>query len=134
MNYIFLKEWCNKKLDVIKEDLVRSVNIPENAISYSGKIGSYIINPFGANSYSFDVMLDNQKALNQFIKDFSKEDIFKEINDETTTVKSNDVNNYYVVSGFINKALLQDLQVVLETILNRYIIEREEVTKLGDMK
>lgn len=133
MNYVFLKEWCEKKLTNLKEDLVRSVNIPSNAISYTGLSGSYVINPFGANSYSFDVMFTDKDSLDNFIKEFSKQDIYNEIGDDTV-VHDNNINKYYVVSGFINKAFLQDIQLVFKNILNGYRPTVKVVNELGAMK
>lgn len=133
MNYVYLKEWCEKKLTNLKEDLVRSVNIPSNTISYTGLCGSFIINPFGANSYSFDVMFTDKDSLEYFIKELAKQDIYKEISDDTI-VHDNNINKYYVVSGFINKAFLQDIQLVFKNILNSYRPVVKVVNELGAMK
>lgn len=114
INYSVLREWSHARLNTLKEDLVRKVNIPENAISYTGTIGSFVINPFGSHSYSFDVMFNNKEDLDKFLKSFKSFDLI----DDDAVVKENNINKYYVVSGFINAANLEELQMVLKKILN----------------
>lgn len=117
MNYVNFKNYANHRLDTIKEDLIRTVNIPENTITYDGIKGSYVINPFGANEYSFDVVLNSEKDLNDFIKEISKSDIYESMCLDAN-VKIDGIHEHYVVTGFINKAILDDIQVEFKNILN----------------
>lgn len=117
MNYVNFKNYINNRLNVLKEDLVKDVTIPSNTITYDGSMGSFIINPFGANNYSFDITFNNKDKLDEFIKEISKSDLYSEIEDEAT-VRDDGIHNHFVISGFFNSALLEPMQAELKRILN----------------
>lgn len=117
MNYVNFKNYINNRLNVLKEDLVKSVTIPSNTITYSGSMGSFIINPFGADNYSFDVTFNSKDNLDEFVKEISKSDLYSEI-EQDATIADNGIHNHYVVSGFFNIALLEPMQAELKRILN----------------
>lgn len=118
MNYVNFKNYVNNKLNALKEDLVRDVTIPSNTISYDGAMGSFIINPFGANTYSYDITFNSKDKLDAFIKEIAKSDLYSEIEDDAN-ISDDGIHNHFVISGFINEALLEIFQVELKRILNR---------------
>ena len=117
MNYVNFKNYVNNKLNALKEDLVRDVTIPSNTISYNGAMGSFIINPFGANTYSYDITFNSKDKLDAFIKEIAKSDLYSEIEDDAN-ISDDGIHNHFVISGFINEALLEIFQVELKRILN----------------
>jgi hypothetical protein len=123
--YTQLKKFSETKLNLIKEDYVRDITLPVNPFSYTGKIGFFLIRPFTANDYSFDVIFDNKESFDFFIKEFLKTNI-KNIVDDGTTVKKDDVHQSYMISGFFNSALLDDVQIVFKNILNKRDIETKQ--------
>ena len=138
MNYTTLKKYTEAKLTSLKEALVRTVNLPENTISHTCKNGSYVINPFGADSYSFDVIFSDKDNFENFIKKFSKTDIYNEV-EADTNVSDDGIHNHFVVTGFVNKALLNDIQMVFRDILKNDTSKQNDmkdvaITELGDMK
>lgn len=112
MNYMNFKKYVNMRLNMLKEDLVKSVDIPENTITYDGMLGSYIINPFTNNEYSIEVVLNNSEDLSKLMKELSN----IELNNVRTT--DDGAINQFIISGFFNESLLDDIQIVLKHYLN----------------
>jgi len=112
MNYINFKKYVNARLNMLKEDLVKTVDIPENTITYDGVLGSYVINPFTNYEYSFEVILNSSSDLDKLMSELS--------NIEINNIRTMDDGaiNQYVVSGFFNESLLDDIQIVLKHFLN----------------
>lgn len=112
MNYINFKKYVNARLDMLKEDLVRRVDIPENTITYDGILGSYIINPFTDDEYSMEVVVNNSETL-------------KELNDLIGNYEMNNVRvtddgatNHYILDCFFNKSILDEVQAEFKKFLN----------------
>lgn len=114
MNYVNFKKYVNAKLNSLKEDLVRDINIPENTLTYDGVLGSYIINPFSSDMYSFQLVFNNEDSLKEFIESIEGDD------DTLIDVKvTNDgIHNNYIVDGFFNKGILEEIQIAFKNILN----------------
>ncbi|MBO7042961.1 hypothetical protein J6W34_00060 [bacterium] len=114
MNYVNFKKYVNAKLNSLKEDLVRDINIPENTLTYDGVLGSYIINPFSSDMYSFQLVFNSEDSLKEFIESIEGDD------DTLIDVKvTNDgIHNNYIVDGFFNKGILEEIQIAFKNILN----------------
>lgn len=112
MNYTNFKKYVNTRLNMLKEDLVKDIDIPENTITYDGDLGSYVINPFTNDEYSFEVVLSNSIDLAKLMSELGS----FEMNNIRTT--DDGAANHFIVSGFFNKSLLDDVQIVLKHFLN----------------
>lgn len=112
MNYMNFKKYVNTRLNKLKEDLVRDIDIPENTITYDGTLGSYVINPFTNDEYSFEVILTSSADLAKLSEELA--------NFELNNVRITDdgAANHFIISGFFNKSLLDDIQIVLKHFLN----------------
>lgn len=113
MNYVNFKKYVNTKLNMLKEDLVRSVNIPENTLTYDGVLGSYIINPFSSDMYSFELVFNSEDSLNEFVESIEGDDTLIDVR-----VTDDGVHNNYIVDGFFNKGILEEIQIAFKNILN----------------
>jgi hypothetical protein len=106
------KKYVNTRLNKLKEDLVRDIDIPENTITYDGTLGSYVINPFTNDEYSLEVVLTNSEDLSKLISELDG----VALNNLRTT--DDGAAGHYILSGFFNESLLDDVQIVLKHFLN----------------
>lgn len=112
MNYMNFKKYVNTRLNKLKEDLVRNIDIPENTITYDGTLGSYVINPFTNDEYSFEVVLSSSEDLAKLSDVLAN----YELNNVRTT--DDGAANHFILSGFFNESLLDDIQIELKHFLN----------------
>lgn len=139
MNYKELKKFSESRLNVLKEALVRTVNLPYKTTTYDGILGSYIINPFGPHSYSFDIIFNSKECLDMFMKELPKISIYNDI-EVDATIRVNGIHNHFMITGFINEALFDEFQLEIKELLDKgkkpKSIYNEKPTRnsLGEMK
>lgn len=113
MNYVNFKNYVNTKLNMLKEDLVKSVNIPENTLTYSGLYGTYVINPFSSDMYSFELVFNDEEILKDFVESLEGDDTLEDVR-----VTNDGIHNNYIVDGFFNKGILEEIQIAFKNVLN----------------
>ena len=127
MDFFKFKKNIKQKLDLLGEELIKSVTIPENPRSYSGLYGNYTIKPFGKYNSYVEVLFDCKDKYESFLNKFSSKDI---ILSDISFFEDN-VIGLYKLSAFVETPLVDDLEIELRDILNKF---KESTTNVETLK
>lgn len=133
MNFVEMKKYSLYKLNLLKEDLVQSISKPEDVLSYSGNIGSYIITPFGPNTYSVSITFKDEENFDNFVKNILKTPL-SDMFEEDAMVDADPVINWFNIKAFINEAYFEEIQLELKKALNKPVISNEYDTSSDELR